>query len=408
MDRIYLDNAATTAVSPEVLEAMLPYFTQCFGNPSSIHSTGRDARRVVDAARKQVAAAIGAQPQEIYFTAGGSESDNWAIKGTAFARKSRGNHIITSAIEHHAVLHTCAWLEKQGFEVTYLPVDEFGRVRVEDVEKAITDKTILITIMAANNEIGTIQPIAEIGRLAHEKGILFHTDAVQAIGAMPIDVNAMNIDLLSMSGHKFHGPKGIGALYIRKGVKIDQYLHGGAQERGQRAGTENLAGIVGMGKAIEIATQHLEENAARLTVLRDKLIDGILAEIPDVRLNGHRTQRLPNNVNVSVRYVEGEALLLRLDLAGIAGSSGSACTSGSLDPSHVLLAIGLPHEIAHGSLRLSLGTDTTEAEIDEVLDKLPGIVKNLRDMSPLNAYQQSLNASCPFDHDHGHDGDDAE
>ena len=408
MDRIYLDNAATTAVSPEVLEAMLPYFTQCFGNPSSIHSTGRDARRVVDAARRQVAAAIGAQPQEIYFTAGGSESDNWAIKGTAFAKKSRGNHIITSAIEHHAVLHTCAWLEKQGFEVTYLPVDEFGRVRVEDVEKAITDKTILITIMAANNEIGTIQPIAEIGKLAHDKGILFHTDAVQAIGAMPIDVNAMHIDMLSMSGHKFHGPKGIGALYIRKGVKIDQYLHGGAQERGQRAGTENLAGIVGMGKAIEIATQHLEENAARLTILRDKLIDGILAEIPDVRLNGHRTQRLPNNVNVSVRYVEGEALLLRLDLAGIAGSSGSACTSGSLDPSHVLLAIGLPHEIAHGSLRLSLGTDTTEAEIDEVLDKLPGIVKNLRDMSPLNAYQQSLNASCPFDHDHGHDGDDAE
>ena len=408
MDRIYLDNAATTAVSPEVLEAMLPYFTQCFGNPSSIHSTGRDARRVVDAARKQVAAAIGAQPQEIYFTAGGSESDNWAIKGTAFAKRSKGNHIITSAIEHHAVLHTCAWLEKQGFEVTYLPVDEFGRVRVEDVEKAITDKTILITIMAANNEIGTIQPIAEIGKLAHDKGILFHTDAVQAIGAMPIDVNAMHIDMLSMSGHKFHGPKGIGALYIRKGVKIDQYLHGGAQERGQRAGTENLAGIVGMGKAIEIATQHLEENAARLTFLRDKLIDGILAEIPDVRLNGHRTQRLPNNVNVSVRYVEGEALLLRLDLAGIAGSSGSACTSGSLDPSHVLLAIGLPHEIAHGSLRLSLGTDTTEAEIDEVLDKLPGIVKNLRDMSPLNAYQQSLNASCPFDHDHGHDRDDAE
>ena len=408
MDRIYLDNAATTAVSPEVLEAMLPYFTQCFGNPSSIHSTGRDARRAVDAARRQVAGAIGAQPQEIYFTAGGSESDNWAIKGTAFARRNKGNHIITSAIEHHAVLHTCAWLEKQGFEVTYLPVDEFGRVRVEDVEKAITDKTILITIMAANNEIGTIQPIEEIGRLAHDKGILFHTDAVQAIGAMPIDVNAMHIDMLSMSGHKFHGPKGIGALYIRKGVKIDQYLHGGAQERGQRAGTENLAGIVGMGKAIEIATQHLEENARRLTALRDKLIDGILAEIPDVRLNGHRTQRLPNNVNVSVRYVEGEALLLRLDLAGIAGSSGSACTSVSLDPSHVLLAIGLPHEIAHGSLRLSLGTDTTEAEIDEVLDKLPGIVKNLRDMSPLNAYQQSLNASCPFDHDHGHDRDDAE
>ena len=408
MDRIYLDNAATTAVSPEVLTAMLPYFTECYGNPSSIHSTGRDAHKAVDAARRQVAAAINADPSEIYFTAGGSESDNWAIKGTAFAKRDKGNHIITTAIEHHAVLHTCQWLEKQGFEVTYLPVDENGLVSVEDVEKAITDKTILISVMAANNEIGTIEPIAEIGALARSRGILFHTDAVQAVGAIPLDVKAMNIDMLSMSGHKFHGPKGIGALYIRKGVKIDQYLHGGAQERGQRAGTENLAGIVGMGKAIEIATQHLEENAARLTVLRDKLIDGILAEIPDVRLNGHRTQRLPNNVNVSVRYVEGEALLLRLDLAGIAGSSGSACTSGSLDPSHVLLAIGLPHEIAHGSLRLSLGTDTTEAEIDEVLDKLPGIVKNLRDMSPLNAYQQSLNASCPFDHDHGHDGDDAE
>ncbi|MGN0794699.1 MAG: cysteine desulfurase NifS [Aristaeellaceae bacterium] len=403
MDRIYLDNAATTAVSPQVLEAMLPYFTQCYGNPSSIHSTGRDAHRAVDAARKQVAEAIGAQAQEIYFTAGGSESDNWAIKGAAFARRSRGNHIITSAIEHHAVLHTCAWLEKQGFEVTYLPVDTFGRVQVADVARAITDKTILITVMTANNEIGTLQPIAEIGRLAHEKGILFHTDAVQAIGAIPIDVNAMHIDLLSMSGHKFHGPKGVGALYIRKGVKLDPYLHGGAQERGQRAGTENLAGIVGMGKAIEIATQHLEENAARLTRLRDKLIDGILSGIPEVRLNGHPTERLPNNVNVSVRYVEGEALLLRLDLAGIAGSSGSACTSGSLDPSHVLLAIGLPHEIAHGSLRLTLGTDTTEAEIDEVLEKLPGIVGNLREMSPLNAEQPSLNASCPFHHDHGED-----
>ena len=396
MDRIYMDNAATTAVSPEVLQAMLPYFTDIYGNPSSIHSTGRDARRAVDAARKQVAAAIGAQPTEIYFTAGGSESDNWAIKGTAFAKRAKGSHIITSQIEHHAVLHTCAWLEKQGFEVTYLPVDEFGRVRVEDVEKAITDKTILISIMAANNEIGTLQPITEIGKLAKSRGILFHTDAVQAMGAIPIDVNAMNIDMLSMSGHKFHGPKGIGVLYVRKGVHPDIFMHGGAQERGQRAGTENLAGIVGIGKAIELATQNLEANAARMSRLRDKLIDGILAEIPDVRLNGHRTERLPNNVNVSIRYIEGEAMLLRLDLAGIAGSSGSACTSGSLDPSHVLLAIGLPHEIAHGSLRLSLGTDTTEEQVDEVLRVLPGIVKDLRAMSVLNAETSTLGANCPF------------
>ena len=396
MDRIYMDNAATTAVSPEVLQAMLPYFTDIYGNPSSIHSTGRDARRAVDAARKQVAAAIGAQPTEIYFTAGGSESDNWAIKGTAFAKRAKGNHIITSQIEHHAVLHTCAWLEKQGFEVTYLPVDEFGRVRVEDVEKAITDKTILISIMAANNEIGTLQPITEIGKLTKSRGILFHTDAVQAMGAIPIDVNAMNIDMLSMSGHKFHGPKGIGVLYVRKGVHPDIFMHGGAQERGQRAGTENLAGIVGIGKAIELATQNLEANAARMSRLRDKLIDGILAEIPEVRLNGHRTERLPNNVNVSIRYIEGEAMLLRLDLAGIAGSSGSACTSGSLDPSHVLLAIGLPHEIAHGSLRLSLGTDTTEEQVDEVLRVQPGIVKDLRAMSVLNAETSTLGANCPF------------
>ena len=396
MDRIYLDNAATTAVSPEVLTAMLPYFTECYGNPSSIHSPGRDAHKAVDAARRQVAAAINADPSEIYFTAGGSESDNWAIKGTAFAKRDKGNHIITTAIEHHAVLHTCQWLEKQGFEVTYLPVDENGLVSVEDVEKAITDKTILISVMAANNEIGTIEPIAEIGALARSRGILFHTDAVQAVGAIPLDVKAMNIDMLSMSGHKFHGPKGIGALYIRKGVRLDTLIAGGAQERGKRAGTENLPGIVGIGKAIEIATRDMEANAARMTALRDKLIHGILESIPDVRLNGHPTRRLPNNVNVSVRYIEGEALLLRLDLAGIAGSSGSACTSGSLDPSHVLLAIGLPHEIAHGSLRLTLGTDTTEADIDEVLDKLPGIVKNLRDMSVLNEFTSTLGGSCPF------------
>ena len=383
MDRIYMDNAATTAVSPEVLQTMLPYFSEIYGNPSSIHSTGRDARRAVDAARKQVAQAIGAQPTEIYFTAGGSESDNWAIKGTAFAKRDKGNHIITTAIEHHAVLHTCQWLEKQGFQVTYLPVDEYGRVRVEDVEKAITDKTILISIMAANNEIGTLEPIAEIGKLAHEKGILFHTDAVQAVGAIPLDVNAMNIDMLSMSGHKFHGPKGIGALYIRKGVRPDVFMHGGAQERAQRAGTENLAGIVGMGKAIELATQNLEANAARMTRLRDKLIDGILAEIPEVRLNGHRTERLPNNVNVSIRYIEGEALLLRLDLAGIAGSSGSACTSGSLDPSHVLLSIGLIHEVAHGSLRLTLSGDNTDEDVDHILKTVPDVVSRLREMSPL-------------------------
>jgi len=396
MNRIYLDNAATTAVSPEVLEAMLPYFTQVYGNASSIHSTGRDARRAVEAARKQVAAAINAQPNEIYFTAGGSESDNWAIKGVAFAHKDKGNHIITSAIEHHAVLHTCQWLEKHGFEVTYLPVDEFGRVSVEDVEKAITDKTILITIMAANNEIGTLQPVEEIGRLAREKQILFHTDAVQAVGAVEVDVQKMNADLLSMSAHKFHGPKGVGALYIRRGVKIDTYLTGGAQERSKRAGTENLPGIVGMGKAIELATTDLAEKAARMTALRDKLISGILEAIPDVRLNGHPTLRLPNNCNVSVRYIEGEALLLRLDLAGIAGSSGSACTSGSLDPSHVLLAIGLPHEIAHGSLRLSLGNDTTDADVDYVLDTLPGIVKQLRDMSALNVFTSTLGGNCPL------------
>ena len=392
MDRIYMDNAATTAVSPEVLQTMLPYFSEIYGNPSSIHSTGRDARRAVDAARKQVAQAIGAQPTEIYFTAGGSESDNWAIKGTAFAKRDKGNHIITTAIEHHAVLHTCQWLEKQGFQVTYLPVDEYGRVRVEDVEKAITDKTILISIMAANNEIGTLEPIAEIGKLAHEKGILFHTDAVQAVGAIPLDVNAMNIDMLSMSGHKFHGPKGIGALYIRKGVRPDVFMHGGAQERAQRAGTENLAGIVGMGKAIELATQNLEANAARMTRLRDKLIDGILAEIPEVRLNGHRTERLPNNVNVSIRYIEGEALLLRLDLAGIAGSSGSACTSGSLDPSHVLLAIGVPVEVAHGSLRLSLSGENTPAQVAHIAETVPRVVAYLRSISPVWEQMQNEKA----------------
>lgn len=381
--RIYMDNAATTATRPEVLEAMLPYFTQHYGNPSSIHAFGRDARRAIENARKQVAAALGCEPREVYFTAGGSESDNWAIR--CALQNKQGKHIITSAIEHHAVLHTCEYMEKQGYEVTYLPVDEYGVVSIEDVKNAIRPDTALITIMAANNEIGTIQPIAEIGKIAKEAGILFHTDAVQAVGAVPIDVKEWNVDMLSLSGHKFHAPKGVGALYVRKGIRITNLIYGGAQERGLRAGTENLPGIVGLGKAIELAVAEIPEYTERLTKLRDKLIDGILASIPDVQLNGHRTQRLPGNVNVSVRYVEGEALLMRLDLAGIAASSGSACTSGSLDPSHVLLAIGLPHEIAHGSLRLSLGNDTTEADVDYVLETLPNIVTTLRAMSPLNA-----------------------
>lgn len=385
---IYLDNAATTATKPEVLEAMLPYFTQVYGNPSSIHRAGRDARRAVEHAREQVAAALNADKGEIYFTAGGSESDNWAIKGTAFAHREKGNHIITTQIEHHAVLHTCQWLERQGFEVTYLPVDADGLVDPADVERAITDRTILVSVMMANNEIGTIEPIAEIARIAHAHGVLMHTDAVQAVGAVEVDVRALGVDMLSLSAHKFYGPKGVGALYVRRGVKLDTYMHGGAQERGRRAGTEYLPGIVGLGKAIELATADIAGHAARLTAMRDRLIDGILKEIPYARLNGHRTRRLPGNVNVSIEYIEGEALLLRLDLAGIEGSSGSACTSGSLDPSHVLLAIGLPHEIAHGSLRLTLGDYNTEADVDATLAALPEIVRTLRDMSPM--YQDML------------------
>ena len=383
MERIYMDNAATTRVKPEVLEAMLPYYGEVFGNPSTIYYYGREAHKALDHARQQVAAAIGADKDEIYFTSCGTESDNWAIKGAAFAHQKKGNHIITSVIEHHAVLHTCGWLEKHGFEVTYLPVDEYGRVNPADVEKAITDQTILISIMFANNEIGTIQPIAEIAKIARAHNILFHTDAVQAVGAVPINVHELGVDMLSLSGHKFYAPKGVGALYIRRGVRIDTHQHGGAQERGKRGGTENMAQIVGLGKAIELATADVEGHAKKLAHMRDRLIDGILAEIPEVRLNGHRTERLPNNVNVSIRYIEGEALLLRLDLVGIAASSGSACTSGSLDPSHVLLAIGLPHEIAHGSLRLSLGDFNTEHDVDVVLEKLPQIVSTLREMSPL-------------------------
>ncbi len=379
MRRIYLDNAATTAVSPDVMAAMLPYFTEVYGNASSIHGFGREAKRAIENARRQVMKALNAAaPQEIYFTAGGSESDNWAIKGAALAHP--GGHIITTAIEHHAVLHTCQWLEKQGFTVTYLPVDAYGRVTAAQVEKALQEDTILVSVMAANNEVGTIQPIAEIGKLCRERGVLFHTDAVQAVGAIPIDVQAMNIDLLSLSAHKLHGPKGVGALYVRKGVKIDNLIHGGAQERGFRAGTENLPGIVGLGKAIEIAHANLAENAARVAELRDYLISGLMARVPDARLNGHPTERLPGNANLSFDKVEGEALLLRLDLVGVAGSSGSACTSGTLDPSHVLMALGLTQAQANGALRLTIGTDTTREEIDAVLDVLPPIVEDLRRM----------------------------
>ena len=380
MDRIYLDNAATTARAPEVVSAMLPYFTQTFGNASSIHAFGRECKRAVEAARRQVVKAIrAAAPQEIIFTAGGSESDNWAIKAVALQHE-RG-HIITTAIEHHAVLHTCQWLEKRGFDVTYLPVDEFGQVTAAEVEKALRPDTILVSVMAANNKVGTNQPIGEIGKLCRERGVLFHTDAVQAVGALPIDVQAMHIDLLSLSGHKLHGPKGVGALYIRKGVRIEPLLHGGAQERGYRAGTENVPGIVGLGKAVEMAYVNLADNAARMTALRDQLVRGLLDRVPGARLNGHPTERLPNNVNMSFDGVEGEALLLRLDLVGVAGSSGSACTSGALDPSHVLLALGLTPAEANGALRLTLGSDTTEEEIASVLDILPPIVEDLRRMT---------------------------
>lgn len=383
MERIYMDNAATTRVTEPVMEAMQPYFCEIFGNPMSIHGFGRESRIAVERARKQVADAIGAKPNEIYFTGCGTEADNWAVRGTAYARKNRGKHIITSAIEHHAILHTCQQLEQEGFEVTYVPVDEFGVIRMDELERAIRPDTILISVMSANNEIGTIQPIEEIAKLAHAHNILFHTDAVQAIGSIRFDVKAMGIDMLSMSGHKFHSPKGVGALYIRNGVRIQRLMTGGAQERTQRPGTENLASIVGMGKAIELATENIDRHNAQLSAVRDRLIDRILAEIPYTRLNGHRTQRLPGNCNISFQFIEGESLLLSLDLKGIAASSGSACTSGSLDPSHVLLAIGLPHEIAHGSLRLSLSEENTLEQADKVVDALKEIVARLRSMSPL-------------------------
>jgi cysteine desulfurase len=383
LNRIYLDNAATTPLSPEVLEAMMPYLTGRYGNASSIYDTGRDARRAIDDARKQVAGLIGAKTNEIHFTSGGTESDNWALKGIAFARRSKGNHIITSAIEHHAVLETARWLETEGFDVTYLPVSASGIVNPEDVKNAIKDRTILISIMAANNEIGTLQPVEAIGAIAREHKIPFHSDAVQAAGAIGVDVNAWQVDLLSLSGHKFHGPKGTGALYVRSGTRILPLLHGGAQERNRRAGTENVAGIVGLGKAAERAGMMMDENAEKITRLRNILIDGITGAIPHVRLNGDRTNRLPNNANLSFRYIEGEALLLHLDLNGIAASSGSACASGSLEPSHVLLGMGLAAEDAHSSLRFTLSEATTHEEINTVLAILPGIVDKLRAMSPL-------------------------
>lgn len=381
--RIYLDNAATTQVRPEVLEEMLPYFTEHYGNPAAIYSFASEAGHAVAHARQAVADVIGANKDEIYFTGGGSESDNWALKATAEAYSSKGKHIITSTIEHHAILHTAEWLEKQGYEVTYVPVDENGTVKLDALEAAIRPDTILISVMAANNEIGTIQPLKEIGAIAKKHGVLFHTDAVQAYAHIPIDVNEMNIDMLSASGHKIGGPKGIGLMYIRKGVKIRSFIHGGAQERSRRAGTHNVPGIVGMGKAAQIAVRDMDQISDYESQLRDHLIERVLAEIPYTRLNGHRTDRLPNNANFCFRFIEGESLLILLDQAGIYGSSGSACTSGSLDPSHVLLAIGLPHEIAHGSLRLTLSDATTLEDIDYTVDKLKEIIERLRGMSPL-------------------------
>ncbi|WP_338630238.1 cysteine desulfurase NifS [Clostridium baratii] len=383
MRSVYMDYSATTYVKPEVLEEMLPYFTNKFGNPSSFYGISRETKMAVDKARGQVAQALNADLNEIYFTGGGSEADNWAIKGIASAYKNKGNHIITTKIEHHAVLHTCQYLEKQGFEVTYLDVDEEGFINLEDLKNAITDKTILVSIMFANNEIGTIEPVKEIGEICRERKVLFHTDAVQAIGNVKIDVKDMNIDLLSLAGHKIYGPKGIGVLYVRKGIRIHNLIHGGGQERNRRAGTENIAGIVGLGKAIELASQNLEEHAKNMVVLRDRLIEGLL-KIPYTRLNGPRgDKRLPGNVNVSFEFIEGESILLSLDFEGVCASSGSACTSGSLDPSHVLLAIGLPHEKAHGSLRLTLGDGSTEEDVDYVLEVVPPIIERLRKMSPL-------------------------
>jgi cysteine desulfurase len=384
MRKVYLDNAATTALSPKVLEKMMPYLTDIYGNASSPHSFGQTARIGVEHAREQVARAINADPSEIVFTGCGTESDNTVLFGVVERYAKKGDHIITTNVEHHAILHSCAALEKKGIKVTYLPVDKDGLVTPEQVRDAITDKTILVSVMFANNEVGTIMPIPEIAAVCHEKGVLFHTDAVQAAGHIPIDVKAMGIDMLSISGHKFHGPKGVGVLYERKGIRLPSYIIGGEQEKGRRAGTENVAGIVGLGEALELAVTNMSETSARMTRMRDRLIDGIEATIPEVKLNGHRTKRLPNNVNFSIKYIEGESILLMLDMAGIAASSGSACTSGSLDPSHVLLALGLTHEVAHGSVRLTLGDDTTDEDIDYVLETLPKVAHRLRAMSPIS------------------------
>lgn len=382
-DLIYLDHAATTAVHPDVLKEMLPYFTDKFGNPSSVYGFAANNKNKLTEARETIAGALGAKSEEIYFTAGGSESDNWALKCTAEAYGVHGGHIITTKIEHHAILHTCKYLQNRGYDVTYLDVDENGLVDLNTLEAAVRPDTFLISIMFANNEIGTIEPIKEIGEIAHRHGILFHTDAVQAFGQIPIHVDEMNIDMLSASGHKFNGPKGIGFLYIKKGLKLKSFIHGGQQERGRRAGTENVPGIVGIAKACEIAMAEMEERMKKETELRDYLIERILKEIPYTRLNGHSKKRLPNNVNISFQFVEGESILIMLDMAGICASSGSACTSGSVDPSHVLLAIGLPHEIAHGSLRLTIGYENTKEEMDAVVDNLKRIITNLRNMSPL-------------------------
>ncbi len=380
---IYADNAATTKLKPEVLETMMPYLTEEYGNPSSVYSLSATTKNAIEDARKKVAQAFNAEPKEILFTSGASEADNWAIKGIAESLKDKGNHLITTKIEHHAVLHAMEYLEKNGYEVTYLDVDEDGLINLSDLENAITDKTILISIIFANNEIGTIQPIKEIGEIAKKHNVYFHTDAVQAVGNVEIDVKEMNIDLMSLTAHKIYGPKGTGALYVKKGIKLHPYIHGGGQEFKRRAGTENVAGIVGFGKAVELATKNISEKAVKISALRDKFISRVIDEIPYVRLNGHREKRLCNNANMSFRYIEGEALLLSLDMKGICASSGSACTSGSLDPSHVLLAIGLPHEIAHGSLRITFGDFNTEEDVDYIVESLKEIVARLRAMSPL-------------------------
>jgi len=386
-----MDHAATTSTDVEVVEAMKPYFTQKYGNPNSIHSFGQEAREAVEEAREKIARLIGANPSEIVFTAGGTEADNYAIKGIAWANQKKGNHIITSQIEHHAVLHSCQFLEKHGFEVTYLKVDKYGLIDPEDVKKAITDQTILVTIMHANNEIGTIEPIKEIGKIVKEAGIYFHTDSVQTIGHIPIEVNDLGVDMLSISGHKLYGPKGVGALYLRKGTKIVNLIDGGGQEKNRRAGTENVTGMVGLGKAVELAERRLAGGEeGKVVKLRDKLITGIMDQIENVRLNGHPTKRLPGNVNICFEFIEGESMLLNLDMKGVAASSGSACTSGSLEPSHVLLAIGLPPEIAHGSLRLTLGKDNSEEDIDYVIDILPKIIEKLRALSPFTGSWDGL------------------